>query len=249
MSSGGSGPGAGTVRRVHRGEERLLASLADREPVHPVTGPEDLADRIDDDRRVFVLEDDDGVTLTVVWVALMPTEPERITRVLDPGATCLPVDDATAAVFYSIWNVADRVPQGGARSLIEGAASQLRDELPHLSTMVTLSPAPRLAALLPDAVPHDEGFAAAASAALVSRGADGRLREPVARFHLGNGARLWRVNPGADRSERARQQAYGLMVNYRYEPEDRAANRRLLAAGDVAVSPAVQALLDRSPAT
>ena len=44
--------------------------------------------------------------------------------------------------------------------------------------------------------------------------------DAVARFHLGNGARLERLNWLADTSERAISQAHGLMVNYLYDLED-----------------------------
>src|SRR6202045_3866858 len=41
--------------------------------------------------------------------------------------------------------------------------------------------------------------------------------DSVARFHLGNGARLERLNWPGDTSERAVAQSYGLMVNYLYD--------------------------------
>ncbi len=41
--------------------------------------------------------------------------------------------------------------------------------------------------------------------------------DAVARFHLGNGARLERLDWPADTSERALKQSYGLMVNYLYD--------------------------------
>jgi malonyl-CoA decarboxylase len=41
--------------------------------------------------------------------------------------------------------------------------------------------------------------------------------DAVARFHLGNGARLERLDWLADTSERALRQSYGLMVNYLYD--------------------------------
>jgi malonyl-CoA decarboxylase len=44
--------------------------------------------------------------------------------------------------------------------------------------------------------------------------------DPVARFHLGNGARLERLNVLADTSDRGLQQSYGLMVNYLYDLDD-----------------------------
>ena len=42
----------------------------------------------------------------------------------------------------------------------------------------------------------------------------------MARFHLGNGARLERLNWLGDGSERAIEQAHGLMVNYLYVLDD-----------------------------
>ena len=44
-----------------------------------------------------------------------------------------------------------------------------------------------------------------------------RPLDPVARFHLGNGARLERINPGADLSASGLKQSHGVMVNYLYD--------------------------------
>jgi len=52
------------------------------------------------------------------------------------------------------------------------------------------------------------------------RGSNGAPADPVARFHLGNGARLERLNWLADESEKGIGQSYGLMVNYLYELDD-----------------------------
>ena len=51
----------------------------------------------------------------------------------------------------------------------------------------------------------------------VSDRPDGLPNDPVARFHLGNGAFLEQLNYGGDRSPKAVTQAGGLMVNYRYD--------------------------------
>ena len=50
--------------------------------------------------------------------------------------------------------------------------------------------------------------------------ADGQPIDPVARFHLGNGARLERINWLGDTSAKGLREAHGLMVNYRYEIRD-----------------------------
>ena len=53
-----------------------------------------------------------------------------------------------------------------------------------------------------------------------ARGRRNRARDPVAHFHLNNGARIERLNWMADRSRRGREQSHGLMVNYLYRVGD-----------------------------
>lgn len=57
----------------------------------------------------------------------------------------------------------------------------------------------------------------AAAYFLKARDRRGRTPDPVARFHLGNGARLERLNFGGDISEKGLKQSHGLMVNYLYD--------------------------------
>jgi len=68
--------------------------------------------------------------------------------------------------------------------------------------------------------------------------------DAVARFHLGNGARLERINWLADTSDKAIAQAHGLMVNYQYDLDDIETNHEAYAeTRTVAASSAVQRLL------
>ncbi len=68
--------------------------------------------------------------------------------------------------------------------------------------------------------------------------------DPVARFHLGNGARLERINWLADTSDRAMAQGHGLMVNYLYDIDDIEKNHEAYAEGRTVVAAnAVQRLL------
>jgi malonyl-CoA decarboxylase len=64
--------------------------------------------------------------------------------------------------------------------------------------------------------------------------------DAVARFHLGNGARLERINWLGDGSENGINQSFGLMVNYLYDLDDieknheaYAENRRVVASSAV----------------
>ena len=66
--------------------------------------------------------------------------------------------------------------------------------------------------------------------------ADGKPVDPVARFHLGNGARVERLNWAGDPSPKGLKQSYGLMVNYLYDLKRLDKHRALLAQGKVAVS-------------
>lgn len=92
-------------------------------------------------------------------------------------------------------------------------------------------------------------LSAAAWYFLRGRNIHGGIIDPVARFHLGNGARLERINFLADRSPRAMRQAHGLMVNYLYKLDDIEANHEAFAArGEVAAAPSLKRLVrDREP--
>jgi len=67
---------------------------------------------------------------------------------------------------------------------------------------------------------RDAMLRAAATYFMTARNAGGSPLDAVARFHLGNGARLERLNWPADLSDRGRRQSYGLMVNYLYDLGD-----------------------------
>jgi malonyl-CoA decarboxylase len=78
---------------------------------------------------------------------------------------------------------------------------------------------------------------------LYARAAGNRALDPVARFHLGNGARLERLNFFGDRSEAGLRQSLGLMVNYLYDLERIEQNHEAYAnRGEIAASPAIRKL-------
>ena len=73
---------------------------------------------------------------------------------------------------------------------------------------------------------------------------DGKPVDAVARFHLGNGARLERINWMADASPKSLAEAFGLMVNYRYDSKEIEKNHEAFAnEGTIAASRGVRALL------
>jgi malonyl-CoA decarboxylase len=61
--------------------------------------------------------------------------------------------------------------------------------------------------------------------------------DPVAAFHLANGAILERININADRSAKGEAQSHGVMVNYRYDPDQVVANHEaFVQAGRIVMS-------------
>jgi malonyl-CoA decarboxylase len=77
---------------------------------------------------------------------------------------------------------------------------------------------------------------------------NGQPVDPVARFHLGNGARIERLNWLGDVSPRGLNQSAGIMVNYLYEPKDIEQNHEAYAErGTIAAAPAIKKLLKLAP--
>lgn len=71
---------------------------------------------------------------------------------------------------------------------------------------------------------------------------DGKPLDPVARFHLGNGARIERLNWMGDPSSKGLKQSCGLMVNYLYDLKRLDKHRALLAQGKIPVSGGIEGL-------
>jgi malonyl-CoA decarboxylase len=86
---------------------------------------------------------------------------------------------------------------------------------------------------------------AAAHYLMAVRTPSGRLFDPVARFHLGNGARLERINWLADPSPKGLREAGGLMVNYLYDLDNIEGNHEAFVNnGEVAAAPAIWRLVN-----
>lgn len=118
------------------------------------------------------------------------------------------------------------------------------NELAPLKDLDTVSSAPYLSL---DSAVTDVIMRRAAEYFLIAKDRHGRPPDPVARFHLGNGARLEQLNPFGDRSSNGMKQSYGLMVNYVYSPESIEANHEAFAEkGEVIASEMVRAMLQPS---
>src|SRR5882757_6150706 len=212
--------------------------------------------------------------LIFVEVALTEQIPGAIAPLLAKDRQLVPIERARTAVFYSISNTQRGLGGISFGSfLIKQVVEELRRELPKLENFVTLSPVPGFVQWLKQAddVPvSDEERALlvhldepdwfdnadlvsqlravleplAAYYFLKARTSKGRLIDSVARFHLGNGARLERIDWLGDLSPKGLRESAGIMVNYLYRLEDIEKNHEAYANRDeIAASSAVKKLL------
>lgn len=219
----------------------ILEKIIHYEAVHEIRGWADLKCRLEpEDRRCFAFFHPrlPSEPLIFVEVALTKDIPDNIAHLLENTRKPLAKDEATTAVFYSISNCQEGLKGVSfGNFLIKQVVEELRRELPRLSTFVTLSPMPGFARWLQEntgsdyetddtanACQQDILVASALEYLLSTKASGGRNVDPVARFHLGNGARLERILPDADMSPKGQQQSFGLMVNYLYKLDDIAAN-------------------------
>ncbi len=236
----------------------LLERIIKYEAVHEIAGWDELRRRVEPvDRRCYgffhpQMHDD---PLIFVEVALTNDLPSGIAQITAEKRKTIDAQKATSAIFYSISNCQDGlrgIPFGNY--LIKRVVGLLQEELPQLKCFATLSPVPGFAKWLAgqngaskDAKvpPARELRRDAARYLTTARHRRGGPLDPVARFHLGNGARLEAIHANADLSANGQRQAHGVMVNYVYDLAEIEANHfALMELGTVAASKAVHALAD-----
>ncbi len=250
----------------------ILEKIIEYEAVHEINGWDDLRERVEaPDRHLYAFFHPSLVDepLIFVEVALTAEIPGAVADILDPLREKLSPDQASVATFYAISNC-----QVGLRGvsfgsfLIKQVVQELSMELPALKTFTTLSPIPGFRRWVDDEADHGEAGllkrldAAQESEPDLDPGEQARLREmaadylvrqknpdgqpidPVARFHLGNGARLERININGDLSANGISISYGLMVNYVYDLDQIEANHEAYAnTAEIVASPQVRKLV------
>ena len=231
----------------------ILEKIIEYEAVHAIDSWEDLRRRLEpSDRRCFAffhpaIPDE---PLIFVEVALTKGTPTSIQVLLSEDREEVQVDQINTAVFYSISNCqAGLANVSFGNFLIKQVASDLSLELPGLTTFVTLSPIPGLVKWLqkshPDwIVDEQEDLRSLAAHYLINEKSRNNLPlDPVARFHLGNGAILEEINVDADISENGKLQSLGCMVNYLYDLEQVTKNHEeFVSEGKVKASKEIEKL-------
>ncbi|MCV2869601.1 malonyl-CoA decarboxylase [Defluviimonas sp. WL0002] len=231
----------------------VLEKIIAYEAVHAIDSWDDLRRRLlPADRRCFAffhpaMPDD---PLIFVEVALTKGVPSSIQALLEESREPMTAEAADTAVFYSISNCQPGLAGiSFGNSLIKQVASDLSAELSGLKTFVTLSPIPGLVDWLTrEGRAHDPAEAEpmrriAAHYLMTARREDGLPVDPVARFHLGNGALIHDVHAGADTSAKGIRQSGGAMVNYLYDLKKVSQNHeRFATRHEIAASSTVRSL-------
>ncbi|MFM1895738.1 MAG: hypothetical protein RLZZ385_812 [Pseudomonadota bacterium] len=224
----------------------ILERIIRYEAVHEIQDWEDLRRRIEPgNRRCFAFFHPALIDepLIFVEVALSNHIPRAIQGILTDQGDSEAAEDYDTATFYSISNCQAGLKNiSFGNFLIKQVVEELRSEFPAMKRFVTLSPmpgfrrwleaddaglAPPVAALRStyrqqvnesdDPVTDSTELQQLAAHYLVNARSGRAPLDPVARFHLGNGARIHQLNPDADTSSNGRRQSLGMMVNYLYD--------------------------------
>jgi malonyl-CoA decarboxylase len=239
-----------TLERIDwRTPALVLEKLIRYEAVHEIQGWPDLHRRLEADRRCYAffhpsLPDE---PLIFIEVALTRGMSSRVQPLLDLESPVADPSAANCAIFYSITNCQEGLRGVSfGNLLIKQVAEELGREFPKLKTFATLSPIPGFRKWLAATAKEQAGIglllarldsgrwfddhAVAADmqrqlvrlcAYYLTQAKKGREPlDPVSRFHLGNGARLERLNWLGDISEMGMRRSAGLMVNYVYRLDD-----------------------------
>jgi len=251
----------------------ILEKIIEYEAVHAINDWQDLRRRVlPSDRRCFAFFHPamPEEPLIFVEVALCRGIPNSIQDLLDDGHQTLPEHEADTAVFYSISNCQEGLKGiSFGNLLIKQVVEELAAEVPSLKTFVTLSPVPgfnrwlraqaeerpeietlieQLQSREPEAVSEHGAVlrGLCAQYLIEAKGNYGRPIDPVARFHLGNGALLHDIHALADKSANGWDQSSTVMVNYLYDLKQVSRNsERFMSNGEVLTSKQVRQLLPR----
>jgi malonyl-CoA decarboxylase len=214
--------------------------------------------------------------LIFVEVALTDHLADNVSALLDEHAPVFDARRADTAIFYSISNTQTGLRGVSFGSfLLKRVIDDLKRDFPKLASFATLSPLPSMAGWIkrnPEVLASvgidltleelqtgewaqqtthlrnlRQPLQKLGARYLVEAKSGKRPYDPVARFHLGNGALIERINFLADTSAKGFQQSCGLMVNYLYDLDQLEDNVETFAAdGDVVMTAAVRRLARHS---
>ena len=249
-----------------RSSAALLEKLIAYEAVHAIQSWNDLKNRLDSDRRCFAFFHPNmpEEPLIFVEVALVKGMATNVQTLLDEAAPLEDIRLADTAIFYSISNAQQGLSGiSFGNFLIKRVVKKLQQEFPQLTQFATLSPMPGFcrwldkidtaqeSALLDEGVTsrsptHLQKLAVHYLSEQKQKRNQNYARDPVAHFHLSNGAQIERLNWMGDTSDNGLKQSAGMMVNYLYElPHIENRSQGYSAEGKVSLSVSIDKLLNK----
>ena len=230
----------------------ILEKIIAYEAVHEINSWDDLRARLaPEDRKCFAFFHPlmPNEPLIFVEVALTNDMPDSISEIIKIDRPITQEHDINTAVFYSISNCQEGLSGiSFGNFLIKNVAHKLKQENDGLDKFVTLSPMPGFSKWLDnksieDYQDEDALIKQALVYLLESERHDGLPNDPVAKFHIGNGAILERINLNSDLSLKGLNQSKGIMINYLYELDTLEENHELFfKTKEVKLSDGVKAL-------
>ena len=223
----------------------VLEKIMEYEAVHDISDWQDLRNIVTSADRsrygFFHLELPDE-QLILIEVALMNDVPDSIMPILDLSVEPINPHNANTAVFYSISNCQMALKGVSFGSfLIKQVVSEIQQEFKEIKQFVTLSPVPGLRkwahkmntskdAELSDSISKDISDCCNKEEVDQSilirltyhyltqiKNKSGDAINPVAHFHLGNGASIYKIHAAANSNQIAKDDSWGVMVNYLYD--------------------------------
>ncbi len=222
----------------------ILEKIINYEAVHTFNNWEDLKSRLEpSDRKCYAFFHPamPNEPLIFVQIALTSGIPNSIQNILSEKREILSLEKANTATFYSISNCQHGL-QGISfgNSLIKTVVQEISRNFPKINNFVTLSPIPNFTNWLKtinikiensktkkniksayNYLKNNPKFSSdfAAHYLINIHNENGSIVDPVAKFHLTNGAIIHEIHDKADISERGIKQSNGHMVNYLYNLE------------------------------
>jgi len=216
--------------------------------------------------------------LIFVEVALVNETPDAIQPILAADREAIDPEKANTAAFYSISNCQPGLRGiSFGNFLIKKAAMELKQEFPAIKNLLTLSPVPGFGRWIDSEIVKPSGFLKEAQLTFIkqlrkskelpkdkkdiailreivacylvyARSANGDVYDPVARFHLGNGAYLKNIHANANlgKTDEGNWKDLSVMVNYEYKLQDIEKNHEAFINDNIVIhSSEVQSLVKK----
>lgn len=188
---------------LQAGYDPAWAKYLIQDPVHWATQRPNIESRLKNNREVFFLLNDEERPAVVLCASYSLIRPTRASQIFESHVQQT-IPAPRVVTFYSIFRTTEAPAAVGANRLIFGAAKHINETKPSVKVFQTLSPIPSLTKNVSTQDPEH-----------VMEYLHGR-KDSVSKFHLNNGAKVYKICYNADSATNRLDESNGIMVNYDY---------------------------------